>query len=54
MKTGWWVITPWKAKYLGLTLPESVKRHCKRTVAFGFESYNSKYAYFMFHLEEQG
>jgi len=47
VKSGWWVITPWKKKYIGVVLPGSVKRKCKREFAFGFESYRSRYAYFM-------
>jgi hypothetical protein len=51
MKCGWWVITPWRKRYLGRRLPESVKRHCEEMSAFGYEMYRSKYACFMFECD---
>ena len=26
-RVGWWIVTPWKRKFLGRVLPEVVKRH---------------------------
>lgn len=49
---GWWIITPWKRKYLGVDLPESVKKRAEllRMDGLGceYDVYQFNYAVVMF------
>lgn len=55
MKAGWFIITPWKKKYLGEILPPQVKRCAKlldpsRKVSCGDDIWVTKYAIFIWEI----
>ncbi len=51
MRIGWWIVTPWKRKFLGRVLPKSVKRRAKFLSMPGlgsfYDVYTLKYAVVM-------